>query len=74
MIQATEKGNRTIMSGLTITTTAPSGATDYVCVAENVVNTDEITSSLAIHGKFISFSHTLFLFLSTYAYAMLLVG
>ena len=74
MIQATEKGNRTLMSSLTISPTAPSDATDYVCVAENVVVTDEITSSLTIHGKFISFLHALFRFLSTYAFAMLLVG
>ena len=56
MIQDTEKGNRTLMSGLTISPTAPSDATDYVCVAENVVDTDEMTSSLTIHGKFTSFS------------------
>ena len=74
MIQATEEGNRTLMSGLTISPTAPSDATDYVCVAENVVDTDEITSSLTIHGKFASFLHALFRFLPTYAYAMLLVG
>ena len=55
MIQETEKGNRTLMSTLTISPTAPSDATDYVCVAENVVNTDEITSSLTVHGKFTSF-------------------
>ena len=55
MIQETENGNRTLMSGLTISPTAPSDATDYVCVAENVVDTDEMTSSLTIHGKFTSF-------------------
>ena len=50
-IQETEEGNRTIMSILTISPTAPSDATDYVCVAENVVDTDEMNAMLTVHGK-----------------------
>ena len=70
MIQETEKGNRTLMSSLTISPTAPSDATYYVCVAENVVDTDEMTSSLTIHGTFIPFYHCLHIG----TYAALLVG
>ena len=53
MIQETEKGNRTLMSGLTISPTAPSDATYYVCVAENVVNTDEMISNLTVYGMYL---------------------
>ena len=53
MIMETENGDRELTSTLTISPTAPSDATDYVCVAENVVNTDEMTSNLTVYGMYI---------------------
>ena len=54
-IMEQENGNRELISTLAISPTAPSDATSYVCVAENVVDLDEMTSSLTIHGKLTSF-------------------
>ena len=50
MIQERETGNRTLIITLILSPTAPSDATDYVCVADNVVDVNEMTSSLTIHG------------------------
>ena len=50
MIMEQENGDRELISTLAISPTAPSDATDYVCVAENVVNTDEMTSNLTVYG------------------------
>ena len=58
-IMEQETGDRELTSTLAISPTAPSDATYYVCVAENVVDTDEMTSNLTIHGTFISFYHCL---------------
>ena len=52
-IMEKENRDRELISILAITTTAPSDATDYVCVAENVVNTDEMTSNLTVYGMYI---------------------
>ena len=53
MIMEKENGDRELTSTLTISPTAPSDATDYVCVAENVVNSDEMTSNLTVYGMYI---------------------
>ena len=50
-IMEQENGNRELISTLAISPTAPSDATDYVCVAENVVDTDEMNAMLTVHGK-----------------------
>ena len=50
MIMEKENGDSKLSSTLTISPTAPSDATDYVCVAENVVNTDEMISNLTVYG------------------------
>ena len=52
-IMVQENGDRELISTLTISPTAPSDATDYVCVAENVVDTDEMTSNLTVYGMYI---------------------
>ena len=52
-IMEQENGDRELISTLTMLPTAPSDATDYVCVAENVVNTDEMTSNLTVYGMYI---------------------
>ena len=49
-IMEQENGDRELISTLAISPTAPSDATDYVCVAENVVDTDEMTNSLTVYG------------------------
>ena len=49
-IMIKETGDRELTSTLTISPTAPSDATGYVCVAENVVDTDEMTSILTVYG------------------------
>ena len=53
MIMEQEPGDRELISSFTIFPTAPSDATDYVCVAENVVDTDEMTSNLTVYGMYI---------------------
>ena len=53
VIMEQENRDRELISILAITTTAPSDATSYVCVAENVVNTDEMTSNLTVYGMYI---------------------
>ena len=53
IMELQETGERALFSTLTISPTAPSDATDYVCVAENVVNTDEMTSNLTVYGMYI---------------------
>ena len=52
-IMEQENGDRELISTLTISPTAPSDATDYVCVADNVVDTDEMTNSLTVYGMYI---------------------
>ena len=52
-IMIKENGDRELTSTLTISPTAPSDATDYVCVAENVVNTDEMISNLTVYGMYL---------------------
>ena len=52
-IMEQENGDRELISTLTISPTAPSDATDYVCVAENVVDTDEMISNLTVYGMYI---------------------
>ena len=44
-------GMREILSTLTIDPTSPSDAAEYVCMASNVVNVDEMTASLTVYGK-----------------------
>ena len=46
-------GMRGISSTLTISNTDASGATDYVCVASNIVDSTEMTGSLIVYGKFV---------------------
>ena len=53
MIMEQENGDRELTSTLTISPTAPSDATDFVCVAENVVNTDEMISNLTVYGMYL---------------------
>ena len=53
MIMEQENRDRELISTLVISPTAPSDATDYVCVAENVVDTDEMTSNLTVYGMYI---------------------
>ena len=50
-IMEQETGDRELTSTLAISPTTPSDATDYVCVAENVVDTDEMNAMLTVHGK-----------------------
>ena len=50
-IMEQKTGDRELTSTLTISPTAPSHATYYVCVAENVVDTDEMNAMLTVHGK-----------------------
>ena len=52
-IMEQENGDRELISTLAISPTAPSDATDYVCVAENVVNTDEMISNLTVYGMYL---------------------
>ena len=52
-IMEQETGDRELTSTLTISPIAPSDATDYVCVAENVVDTDEMTNNLTVYGMYI---------------------
>ena len=52
-IMEQKTGDRELTSTLTISPTAPSDATDYVCVAENVVNTDEMISNLTVYGMYL---------------------
>ena len=44
-------GEREISSTLTISPTDASDAADYVCVASNVVNEDEMNANLMVYGK-----------------------
>ena len=57
-------GMREITSTLTIASTSASDATDYVCVASNIVDSTEMTGSLIVYGKFVKivkcFMHYLF--------------
>ena len=53
-IMEKETGDRELNSTLTISPTAPSDATDYVCVAENVVDVDEMISNLTVYGMCLS--------------------
>ena len=53
-IMEQENGDRKLTITLTISPTAPSHATDYVCVAENVVDVDEMISNLTVYGMCLS--------------------
>ena len=44
-------GEREISSTLTVSSTSASDAADYVCVASNIVNEDEMTANLIVYGK-----------------------
>ena len=44
-------GSTEIFSTLIIDDNSPSDATDYVCVATNLVNTSEMSATLIVHGK-----------------------
>ena len=52
-IMIKETGDRELTSTLTISPTAPSDATGYVCVAENVVDVNEMISNLTVYGMYI---------------------
>ena len=51
--QSTEvsSGTREISSTLIIDVTSPSDATDYVCVATNIVNRAERSTTLTVYGE-----------------------
>ena len=51
--QATEvsSGTREISSTLNIDAISPSDATDYVCVATNIVNSAERSTTLTVYGE-----------------------
>ena len=49
----TSSGMRGISSTLTISNTDASDATDYVCVASNIVDSTEMTGSLIVYGEFV---------------------
>ena len=55
VIMEQESGDRKLTITLTISPTAPSDATDYVCVAENVVDVDEMISNLTVYGMCLSY-------------------
>ena len=44
-------GEREIMSTLTVEPTSAADAADYVCVASNVVDYDEMIANLTVYGK-----------------------
>ena len=46
-------GEREISSSLTVSPTSPSDAADYVCMASNVVNDDEMIANLTVYGKYV---------------------
>ena len=54
VIMEQESGDRKLTITLTISPTAPSHATDYVCVAENVVDVDEMIRNLTVYGMCLS--------------------
>ena len=46
-------GEREITSVLTIASTSASDAADYVCVASNIVDDEEMTANLTVYGIFL---------------------
>ena len=44
-------GEREIMSTLTVGPTSAADAADYVCVASNVVDNDEMIANLTVYGN-----------------------
>ena len=50
-VSEVEMGERGSISTLTLSNTLPSNAATYVCVAENVVTTDEDNATLTVNGN-----------------------
>ena len=46
-------GEREITSVLTIDPTSATDAADYVCVASNIVDDEEMTANLTVYGNFL---------------------
>ena len=44
-------GEREIMSTLTVDPTSAADAADYVCVASNIVDDDEMIANLTVYGN-----------------------
>ena len=44
-------GEREIMSTLTVDPTSAADAADYVCVASNIVDDDEMIANLSVYGN-----------------------
>ena len=51
-----ESGEREISSTLTVSPTSAADAADYVCVASNIVDNDEMITNLTVYGN-LQFSH-----------------